>query len=402
MKSIAILGAGSAGILAASHFNTFLGEEWKVTTIHSDTVPILGIGESTNPSFLTNLEMGTGFSHLKELEKLDGTFKLGTTYYWWRDNAFTNPFIDGNLAIHMDTASLNRYALPKMIKLWKGYSVEVGLICEVQDKGNLVEVYIDGRKDPMEFDYVVDCRGFPKEGDREIEWIDKPLLDSCIVYDQKETNDPSIMYTTGHIATSNGWMFEVPLSSRTSYGYLFNSKSTTEEDALLDMSDILQVPINEKVHKKFKFSPYYRKEVLKGRILYNGNSAVFFEPMFANSLWLYDNINKGFIDYLEGSASLEEFNRDCTCRAMQVYHTIALHYVGGSSKYSTPFWITAKNSAREILNTASGLEYRQDLAENVNKAKKCYAGLETPIFPVVAWVAMLDNLEYYIDEEIHE
>jgi hypothetical protein len=191
-------------------------------------------------------------------------------------------------------------------------------------------------------------------------------------------------------------MFEVPLGSRTSYGYLFNSKHTSEEEAILGLSSTIKVPLTEKNTKKFSFVPYYRKKVLNGRILYSGNSAVFFEPMFANSLWLYDNINRDFIDYLEGRTTAEEFNKECVHRATTVYHTIALHYLGGSSKYDTSFWKDAKASALEILRTDSGVSYQQQLREGMKSVHNGYRDISTPVFHPHSWGTILNNLEYNI------
>ena len=71
-KHIVIIGAGTSGIQGACHYLAFLASHgWTVTLIHSPSINILGIGESTNPPFVESLEDGANFNILDDLKELD-------------------------------------------------------------------------------------------------------------------------------------------------------------------------------------------------------------------------------------------------------------------------------------------------------------------------------------------
>jgi len=354
-KRIAVLGLGSSGVQSLCHLLSWVGAEYQVVSIHSPKIPILGIGESTNPAFVSSLQRGIDFSisSTKHMRALNATYKLGTKYKNWRTHEFINPLIEGGLAIHMDTFKLKEFALPRLKNRWgERFSCIEGEVSNVENNKREAIVYLEDRTEI--FDYVVDCRGVP---DTENGTFINPstLLDSCIVYDyiNKTSNSEKILFT-GHIATKNGWMFAVPLQSRTSYGYLFNSDITTEEHALEDMNNILGLGIKD--YRMYSFNPYINTKIINNRVIDCGNRAAFFEPMFANSLWLYSNINRLTIDYLLSGESEDYLNQKFTQSAISVLEVIALHYLKGSTfntefgstlKYGLmKYWVTLKVSSR--------------------------------------------------------
>ena len=115
---IAVIGIGSAGIQTLAHLLPFLPIGSEMVAIYDPTIKNLGIGESTNPSFTTAIERGLNFDILNDLDKLDGTYKLGTTYINWRNYKFTNPLIQGGIAIHFNTHALAGWAIPRFKELW--------------------------------------------------------------------------------------------------------------------------------------------------------------------------------------------------------------------------------------------------------------------------------------------
>src|SRR5690606_5005401 len=102
MKKIAIVGAGSAGILTAAHLCTWLDKSWQVCAVHNPRKKILGIGESTNGAFISVLERATNFSIASEadMSALSATLKFGSKFMGWREQSWINPLLSGNIAIH--------------------------------------------------------------------------------------------------------------------------------------------------------------------------------------------------------------------------------------------------------------------------------------------------------------
>ena len=163
-KRFGIIGVGSAGILGLCHFLSYLDEEWEVVSLHDPSIPIVGIGESTNPGFLDAIEYGLDFKHFvkSNMEALDATVKVGTEYENWREKDFINPFITGSLAIHFNTYKLKNFALERLPKIW-GDKFKI-IECQVNGISNRNnKAVVDTSHGEEEFEFVMDCRGFPKE-----------------------------------------------------------------------------------------------------------------------------------------------------------------------------------------------------------------------------------------------
>lgn len=348
---IAILGAGSCGILSTCHFLSFT-KSAEITLIHDPNIDTLGIGESTNPSFLYALELGTDFKIIKDLEKLDGTYKFGTYYKKWRDNEFLNPLIGGQIAIHFNTNKLKEYAIPRLKEKWKEkFKVLEGKILNVIDSDVAATIVLENSEES--YDFVIDCRGFPDDY-TDYKHPPGPTVNSCIVYDKPVYYD-NIKYTE-HTATDNGWMFTVPLSNRTSYGYLYNNNLTTINDAYDDFSKVTGELIQKENTRKYHFRSYYARKLIGKRVAKNGNRASFFEPMFANSLWIYDLNNKMIYDYMFKRASRELVNAQFEQNCIDVMGMIHYHYHGGST-ITSKFWNYVSEISKERVSINETFNY---------------------------------------------
>lgn len=363
-KRFGIIGVGSAGILGLCHFLSYLNEEWEVVSLHDPSIPIVGIGESTNPGFLDAIEYGLDFKHFvkSNMEELDATLKIGTEYENWREKDFTNPFMTGSLAIHFNTYKLKNFALERLPKIW-GDKFKI-IECKVNNifnRDNKAVVETDNGEE--EFEYVMDCRGFPKDysGYNVIE--DAPL-NHCLVHNCP----PESFITTKHVATKDGWMFVVPLQSRKSCGYMFNNKITSVEEAKKNFSELLGIDQDKMDKIEFKFNSYYTNRILDGRIIKNGNNAVFFEPMFGNSLYMYDAVNKMITSHMLSIANTDKnsigmvqpflearLNEQFRYRATAVDDMLAFHYQGGSN-FDTDFWKYAVSYGKKKTSQSKHLQ----------------------------------------------
>jgi hypothetical protein len=366
MKKIGVIGVGSAGIQTLCHFLAYLDENWEVTSIHDPSIDIVGIGESTTPPFISALSYGTDFNLYESLDQLDATIKIGAVYKNWREKSFLNPLIGGAVAIHFDTYGLRDYALPKFESLWGDkFKCIHGNVSELRETDTKVTAIINDNS--YDFDYIVDCRGFPKD------YTGYTIMDGITVNHAlvHNINKPGDWNYTGHRATRNGWMWEIPLKSRQSYGYMFDDTITPIEEAKEDFAKEIGVDVSELNKIEFKFKSYYCNKPFSGRVLKNGNLAVFYEPLFSNSLWLYDRLNRFFFDYIiEENTSPkniqivnDRFNEDCK----KIHELIAYNYHGGSI-YDTPFWQNIKSKTKDIVfNSESFKNTQKLLLENKEK-----------------------------------
>jgi tryptophan halogenase len=389
MNKLAILGVGSAGVQALCHTLSWLDESWEITSIHSPGIPVLGIGESSNPGFVGALELGTGFNIADNLSDLNATVKFGTKYYNWKKDSFVNPLIGGGVAIHFDTNRLWDFSKPRLEKRWgKKLRVLEDKVLKLEDLGSKVIIKMD--KGSEDFDYVVDCRGFPSDLEDEDYYKPEPLLTTCLVHNAAPEVAQQLEFT-GHIATSNGWMFRVPLQTRVSYGYLYNNKITKYKDAVEDFEKLVEG--SSTTYTKYEFKPYINNNIIKGRIISCGNQAAFFEPMFANSLWLYYSVNKSIIDYIRDGTSSHTINRNFLEDGKKVLDIIAFHYKGGSN-FNSPFWRYAKEWSDEMLKPPSKLPEYLEYLGTITKSNKGWSKAEEYVFGPDSLMNISRNLGY--------
>jgi hypothetical protein len=387
MKRLGIIGVGSAGIQSICHFLSWLDNSWQVVSIHDPNINVVGIGESTNPTFTTALERAINFNLHDDLVPLEATLKIGTVYKNWRKQDFVNPLISGSAAIHFNTFKLKDFALRRLHSQWGDKFVQVnGNISLLTENENEVIVTIDGQEHT--FDYIIDCRGFPKDYTGYTVFEDAPV-NHALVHNVQEKGD---WLYTGHRATVDGWMFEIPLTTRQSFGYLFNDKITSVEQAKENFAREIGVAQLDNI--EYKFKSYYSNNILSGRVIKNGNSAVFFEPLFANSLWLYNSINQIFFDYLNGNNTVEHVNKYFIHKANQVRDMICYTYHGGST-YETDFWKYTKEYATNVVKNSDNLNRSiRDLKRF--EELKSWRSVEDPdwIFPPLNLMKIDRNFEY--------
>lgn len=346
-KKVGVVGVGSAGLLNVMHLCVWLDKSWEVYSIHNPRKKILGIGESTNGEFVTVLERATNFSiaHPEDLAALGATIKYGSRFVDWREHQWINPLLNGNIAVHFNNRCLKDFTYDRLAKLWPDqFRTLEGDVEAMNDTGTKVELTVDGRV--HEFDYVVDCRGTPESFDG-YTISDCTLLDRCLVH---RVDDYEFAPFTDHVATRHGWMFGVPLKDWKTYGYLYNHRITSKQDAIEDMKKLLGIETVDAASydREYELTSYYAKELVSGRICKNGNRALFFEPLIANSIFLYLGANRLIFDYMINGFSAERVNEAFVKSVQQMEDVISYYYQGGSM-HPSEFWKAATQSAQARL-----------------------------------------------------
>jgi len=381
LKSIAIIGVGSGGILSICHMLSYLPPGVKVFSIYDPKVPSVGIGESTGPVFWATMELclGVTFDEILNSGEIDATKKYGTLYKNWREKDFLNPLFGNeefeSLAIHFNTFKIKDYTFNILRKKYQERFGEIqGNVLDIQNKEECVVLNIDGTDHT--FDYVIDCRGFTKNFD---DYVVLPMpLNHCLVHNIASNEGIDWNYTI-HQATENGWMFGVPLTNRLSYGYLFNDTITQSSEAKKDFSKIIGVNIDDMDKTEFKFNSYYIKKVIDNRVMKNGNLAFFLEPMFANSLWMYDYINRLIIDRIKFKVNQDDLNYIFQSKSKQIHDTICYNYQGGSL-YNSDFWKHTTNySKKKVDESLFFLELKEKF--KFMKDNNCEVGFNFPFGP---------------------
>ena len=340
--NIAVLGSGTVGVMSVCHFLRYLPNS-NITCIYNISKPILGIGESSNVQLPSLLWESVKYNVFIDSKELSSTVKLGVYYKNWRKKDFINPILPISYAMHFDNFKLAEKIFKRCKKIYKNrFYILHDDIVELKQNNEKVTILFNKQK--KDFDYVIDCRGYPEDYS-EYEMCRSLPLNRCFV---NLIQKPGTWNYTYHHAHNNGWMFGIPLTHRQGWGYLFNDKITSEEEAIKEINQIFKSKLTKKDLRDFKFKPYRSKKYLHGRIIKNGNRAIFYEPLEALSGVYYDNVNRVFFDYIQKTLNEDEVNMQLDTKAKQYENFICYVYSQGSI-YNSNFWKKTKKITNKHL-----------------------------------------------------
>jgi len=383
---IAIIGTGTAGILSIAFVLAYSPEPVEVYSIHNPKKPILGIGESTSTQIPGVLFDSIGFTLLENANELDATIKLGVKFSNWREQEFYSHIMPVCYGMHFDNHSIKEFTFKKFRELYKNFKEIHGDVTLIESEETKAYVTINGER--HSFDYVIDCGGYPD--DYTDYNLDKSIsLNSCLVHDTKPENHNY----TQHVATPNGWMFGIPLQSRQSFGYLYNDTITTKGDAIDNFKTYCNDIDVDKL-REFKFKSYSANSFFDGRVLKNGNRALFYEPLEALMGYFYERVLATFFDYVFVNKNIDLTNNVIKNFSDDIERAICFVYQGGSI-YDTPFWNHAKKISKDRLNNdlmwqLQINDIKMNKKENYRTMRNCGVG----VLPVKSWVDFDDNLKY--------
>ena len=293
IKNILVIGGGTAGWMSATYlFKSLPGIN--ITVIESANHAPIGVGEATVPTIKSEFFDRLGIAEDEWMPQLGATFKMGIKYGNWKtpkeqggdyyyhvfgeiplidevplssvwiknylEGKTKTPFInacfpshvafDYNLAARlMDGTKVQHYAyhfdalmLADYLKKWsicRGITHVVDkLVSAEQDVNGNVTCMVSesGAKYPA--DLFIDCSGFAgvlidklfKEP--LVSFSDYLLTDRAIAINLPENpQQDGIRSYTSATALKAGWVWEIPLFSRSGNGYVYSSQFISDDDA---------------------------------------------------------------------------------------------------------------------------------------------------------------------------
>jgi tryptophan halogenase len=350
IKRIAIIGAGTAGWLAANHLGSELSadQEVEITVIESADVPSIGVGEGTVPYIMNGLKR-FGISEAELLLSCDATFKQGIKFTNWLDekkhgkdnyyyHSFDAPYPGGfnvspywishggnrpfddvgiqaricelglspklkssgeyagalSYAYHFDAAKfaklLAKNAQQKFNVKHKMATV-VGAI--KTDDGNISKLLTKAGEE-LAFDFYVDCSGFSSvliDKELHVPFISKAdelLTDTVLVQQMPIGNSDDINPYTTATAHKAGWIWDIPLTSRRGTGFVYSSRYMNEDEALTLYAEYLGLDKSTFKPRKIPMEVGYRKEFWSKNCVALGLAQGFLEPIEATSILISD------------------------------------------------------------------------------------------------------------------
>jgi len=230
---VGIVGGGTGGVVTAASLCSHLPKWCKVDCIYDPDLPTFGVGEALNHSFVQVLRKATNYSIPFDLEESDARVKHGIMFSGWSDKDGYIPLSVNGL--HMNTFKLRDFVFKRLHQFWSHKFSEIhGKVLDISQSQNKVQVKLDD--ETLTYDYIFDCRGVP-EIDDTYEIPDSISVNSVIL---NVCDKPCDLDYTYHVAHKDGWMFGIPINSRSAWGYLFNRDITDKEQAIENCSELLR------------------------------------------------------------------------------------------------------------------------------------------------------------------
>lgn len=347
IKTVLVVGGGSAGWMAAAALANMLREGVSIHLVESEEIGTVGVGEATIPA-LKKFNKQLGLKLPEFVRATGGSFKLGIDFVNWgrQGHRYFHPFgqigfnfdlipieqywiklwLEGNapplddLSMAWGAASRGRFsALPRRpaagaprrpsydfafhfdagryANFLREYSEARGV---TRHEGKIVDVKQDGKSGfvrsvkladgrELKADLFIDCSGFRAlliEGAMKSKFEDWSHLlpcDRALAVPTERSRDGMTPYTRS-TAHEAGWQWRIPLQHRTGNGHVFVSSLMSEERAAEILLEHVDTPtLGEPRLLKFKAG---LRDPWVGNVVALGLAAGFMEPLESTSIHL--------------------------------------------------------------------------------------------------------------------
>lgn len=356
---IAVIGRGTAGALAAASVTQLHPDKGhELHHIYDSRIPIIGVGEGSWPSLVRQLQQLSQLPHEEVQLRLNGTRKYGAAFEGW--GALKQDFIhyftpqQVAFAYHLSADVMAELLQPST----RATHIDAKVLKITKVDGG-AQVEFEGRA-PERYDLVFDARGFPKELNPE-EHIDISFIPTnCAVIrrcpaviKRPRGGGPARQPTyTRAVARPHGWVFVIPLTAHTSYGYVYNRDLSSLEEVNEDFDHLLQQEgVTEFEHRAvIAFPNFVHRQIYDGAVAKVGNAASFMEPLEATAI-RFAQLQISLIlqmrftrppERLETDAPV--INRYLVNDSLAAGLFVGWHYCRGS-RHDSRFWRYAKEKA---------------------------------------------------------
>jgi tryptophan halogenase len=443
IRSIAIVGGGTAGWMAASLLAQVLrGTGCAITLVESPDIGIVGVGEATIPPILDFLKL-IEVDLDAFVRDTQATFKLGIKFqdwsrvgesYWhpfgtfgvsidrrpfhhvwhkaraeglemsvphhslaaalgeagrfaWPDPSVGGPLAGLRHALHFDAALVARFL--------RGHAEARGIrrlerevaSAVLRDDGFIDALTLtDGGE--VKADLYIDCSGFrgllieQTLGTGYEDWTRWLPCDRAIAAPTAHAGPPA-PYTLA-VAQDAGWRWKIPLQHRVGNGYVYASQAIDDDTALAELLAAIGQPLAEP--RRLRFTTGRRKAFWNRNVVTLGLASGFLEPLESTSIHLVCSGLYKLLDHFPdrdfAPSNIAAYNQALVHEYETFRDFIVLHYCA-TARDDTAFW-----------RDRAGAAVPDTLAERLELYRACgrITTRQGDLFTDLSWFYVLDGM----------
>ena len=325
--------------------------------IYDSRIPVIGVGEGSWPSLVQELRKLTDLPHETVQQRLNGTRKYGVAFQGWgrRNRDFIHYFTPQQVsyAYHLSADTMTDL----LHESTRARHVDAKVL-NITRVGGGAQVEFEGLA-PERYDLVFDARGFPKElhPDRHIDISFIPtntaVIRRCPAIVQEERQGLVLQPTyTRAVARPHGWIFVIPLTVHTSYGYIFNRDLSSLAEIESDFDAFLETDGVSEFEQRavIAFPNFVHRQIYDGAVARIGNAAAFMEPLEATAI-VSAQLQIGMVLHMRLNRPPEHIELDAPAvnrflinNMLRYGLFVGWHYSCGS-RYDSGFWRYARDRA---------------------------------------------------------
>ncbi len=406
IKSVAIIGGGTAGWMTAAVLARAFGSALRISLIESEEIGIVGVGEATIPQ-IHHINSFLGLDENEFVRETQASFKLGIQFnnwgrvgdsylhafgdigmpvgllpfhhYWLRaradgasadlwdyslnaQSAVRNRFDRLNqlgssrlggikYAFHFDASLygqyLRRHAEAKGVRRIEGRIIEV---VQHPETGFITGLTIEGGKIETA-DFFIDCSGFRGlliEGALKAgyeDWTHFLLCDRAVA--APCAHGAQFRPYTQATARTAGWQWRIPLQHRVGNGHVYSSAFISDEDATQTLVENLEGELLGDP-RFIKFTTGRRRAMWVKNCVALGLASGFMEPLESTSIHLVQSgLNRliSMFPDIDCDPNLSaEFNRQSQFEFERIRDFLILHY-HANERSDSEFWRACQSMA---------------------------------------------------------
>jgi tryptophan 7-halogenase len=444
IKTIVIVGGGTAGWMSAAALATALKGRYAIRLVESDEIGIVGVGEATIP-MIQIFNKVVGIAEAEFIQATQGTFKLGIEFvnwgrqgerymhgfgrigqdlwavrfdqYWQKMKALGRAQPLENYCLTRMASRANRFLPPQpnlansplsdvayayhfdaslYARFLRGFSEARGVqrsegkierVVQREADGHVEAVVLaSGERIPGEL--FIDCSGFRGLLDQQAlktgfeDWTHWLPCDRALAVPCEPA--PVLTPYTRSTAHRAGWQWRIPLQHRTGNGHVYCSRHVSDDEAAATLlANLDGKPLADP--RPIRFTTGMRKQGWNKNVVAVGLASGFLEPLESTSIHLIQASIQRLIDFFPdrgfAAADIAEYNRQSRFDYERIRDFIILHY-HLNQREDSDFWRECAH-----MNVPDTLRHKMELYRAHGRLLR----IDNELFSEYAWLQVFEG-----------